>query len=105
MVVPDGRKRTGGDGQSTVIKNVPTKATQRGPMVRIVKRPVDLQSGAKFTGFGCDAQEKIEDKATIRIKAPASPNLSINISAILTLLPEEVVDFSKCIGISVRNVL
>jgi hypothetical protein len=71
---------------------VPTKATQRGPMVRIVKRPVDLQSGAKSTGFGCDAQEKIVGKTTIRRKTPTSPHLPINFSGIRTLSPVEVVN-------------
>lgn len=79
-------------GKAQLQELVPTKATQRGPMVRIVKRPVDLQSGAKSTGFGCDAQEKIVGKTTIRRKTPTSPHLPINFSGIRTLSPVEVVN-------------
>jgi hypothetical protein len=79
-------------GKAQLLKLVPTKATQRGPMVRIVKRPVDLQSGAKSTGFGCNAQENIVGKTTIRRKTPTSPQMSINFSGIRTLSPVEVVN-------------
>jgi hypothetical protein len=79
-------------GKAQLQELVPTKATQRGPMVRIVKRPVDLQSGAKSTGFGCNAQEKIVGKTTIRRKTPTSPQLPINFSRIRTLSPIEVVN-------------
>lgn len=79
-------------GKAQLQELVPTKATQRGPMVRIVKRPVDLQSGAKSTGFVCDAQEKIVVKATIRRKTPTSPQMSINFSRNRTLSPVEVVN-------------
>lgn len=79
-------------GKAQLQELVPTKATQRGPMVRIVKRPVDLQSGAKSTGFGCNAQEKIVGKTTIGRKTPTRPHLSINFFGILTLSPVEVVN-------------
>ncbi len=79
-------------GKAQLQELVPTKATQRGPMVRIVKRPVDLQSGAKSTGFGCNAQEKIVAKTTIRRKTPTSPQLPINFSRMQTLSPVEVVN-------------
>jgi len=79
-------------GKAQLQELVPTKATQRGPMVRIVKRPVDLQSGAKSTGFGCNAQENIVGKTTIRRKTPTSPQMSINFSGIRTLSPVEVVN-------------
>jgi hypothetical protein len=90
-------------GKAQLQKLVPTKATQRGPMVRIVKRPVDLQSGAKSTGFRCNAQEKIGVKTTIRRKTPTYSLLPINIFRNWTLSPAEVVDFSKCICISART--
>lgn len=79
-------------GKAQLQELVPTKATQRGPMVRIVKRPVDLQSEAKSTGFGCNAQEKIEAETTIRRKTPTSPQLPINFSRMQTLSPVEVVN-------------
>ncbi len=77
-------------GEAQLLKLVPTKATQRGPMVRIVKRPVDLQSGPEFTGFRCIAQENNVVKPTISRKTPPSPQLPINFSGIGTLSPIEV---------------
>jgi hypothetical protein len=79
-------------GKAQLLELVPTKATQRGPMVRIVKRPVDLQSGAECTVFGCNAQENIVVKPTIGRKTPTSPQLPINFSMIRTLSPVEVVN-------------